>query len=123
MSEHVPYNHTHGTLAKRPVLVSIVCIIGFVWVLFTFPGVLSPDVKRAGTFYPPLLGLAICLKFISFVGVWYTKRWGIHLFTYVMIAQSLLLFLLNDLSYAGIATGVLMLGVMLPYYRKFDVNL
>jgi hypothetical protein len=123
MSEPVPYNHTHGTLAKRPVLVSIVCIIGFVWVLFTFPGVLAPDVKRAGAIYPPLLGLTICLKFIAFVGIWYTKRWGIHLFTYVMIAQSLLLFLLNDLSFAGITVAVIMLIILFPYYRKFDINL
>ncbi|MCU0434066.1 MAG: hypothetical protein MUC87_11475 [Bacteroidia bacterium] len=98
-------------------------MIGFLWVLFTFSGVLSPDVKRAGALYPPLLGLAICMKFIAFIGIWHMKRWGIHLFTYVMITQSLLLFLLNDLSIAGISTGVIMLTIFMTFYRRFDVNL
>src|ERR1035437_1416738 len=66
--------------AKRPTVLSIVCMIGFAWVLFTFTGVFSPSVKKLGVFMPAIYGLIIAATFISFIGVWHMKRWGTELY-------------------------------------------
>src|SRR3954465_6317506 len=65
---------------KRPLVISIICIIGYITVLFTFPQVFSPPIKRLGLFMPALYGIIVASQFIGCVGLWYFKRWGAELY-------------------------------------------
>jgi hypothetical protein len=108
---------------KRPRLISIICILGFIWIVFSFPSVFSPSIKKMGDWYPALFGLIVASSFISYIGVWHMKRWGVQLFIITFFIKEVLLILLEDLSYVGIAFSLFFLISMLFFYRRMDLNL
>lgn len=108
---------------KRPGLLKAVCILGFIWIVFSFPAVFSPAIKKMGDWYPALFGLIVAASFISYIGVWHMKRWGVQLFIITFFIKEILLILVNDVNYAGIFFSILFIIVMLAYYRRMDPNL
>jgi len=111
------------SVRKRPVLLTTICILGYVWIVFSFPGVFSPTVKKLGEWYPALFGLLVAGSFISYVGVWHMKRWGVQLFVIIFFIKEALLILINDVNYIGIIFSVFFISSMVAYYRQMDVNL
>lgn len=110
---------------KRPVLILILCIIGWIMVVLNFIDAFSPSVKKLGQFYPALYSLVMCLQFIAFVGIWYMKRWGVELFIASFFLKLVLFVFMNTLSFSSITfvLSVIFIIVLLIYYRKMDVNL
>jgi hypothetical protein len=110
-------------IKKRPRLITFVCILGFIWIVFSFPAVFSPSVKKQGDWYPALFGLIVAFSFIAYIGVWHLKRWGVNLFIITFFIKEILLVLINDLSYIGLVFSTLFISVMLFFYKNMDVNL
>jgi hypothetical protein len=111
---------------KRPTVLSIVCMLGFAWVLFTFPGVFSPSIKKLGVFMPAIYGLIISATFISFIGVWYMKRWGPELYVLSFCGKMLFFVLTHTFSLPsvlGIVFSIWFTIMFLIYYHRMDVNL
>jgi hypothetical protein len=108
---------------KRPLLIRIVCILGFIWIVFSFPSVFSPSIKKMGDWYPALFGLIVASSFISYIGVWHMKRWGVQLFGITFFIKEILLVMVEDISYVGIAFSLFFLISMLLYYKRMDLNL
>ena len=112
--------------SKRPTVLSIVCMIGFAWILFTFPGVFSPSVKKLGVFMPAIYGLIIAATFISFIGVWHMKRWGPELYVLSFCAKILFFIFTNTFglsSVLGILFSVWFIVMYAIFYKRMDVNL
>lgn len=112
-----------GILIKRPLLLSIVCVLGFIWVVISLPGVFAPSVKKINDLMPALLGMVRASMFISFIGVWYLKQWGVRLFIMTMFIKETVYFVIDDTNYLGAFLSVLFIIAMLPYYKKMDPNL
>ena len=93
-------------LQKRPFVLTIICILGFSWIVVSFPAVFSPSIKKLGDWYPALFGLIVAESFISFIGVWHQKRWGVTLFTTTFIVKEMVLLLIDDVSYVGIGFSI-----------------
>jgi hypothetical protein len=111
---------------KRPLIITIICIIGFLWVVLTFPGVFSPSVKKLGVFMPAIYGLIVAATFISFIGVWHMKRWGTELYALSFFSKILFFVLTKSFeltSVLGIVFSVWFIITYLVYYRRMDINL
>src|ERR1043165_4447494 len=108
---------------KRPGWIKTVCILGFIWIVFSFPSVFSPSVKTMGDWFPALCGLIVACSVISYIGVWHMKRWGVRLFIITFFVKEAVLILVDDVNYAGVLFSVLFLIPMLIYYRRMDLNL
>lgn len=111
---------------KRPTILSVICILGFCWILFTFPGVFSPSVKKLGVFMPAVYGLIIAATFISLIGVWHMKRWGTELYVLAFCAKILFLVLTHTFGFSsilGILFSIWFVVMFLIYYKRMDVNL
>lgn len=111
---------------KRPKLVSAICIIGFISVVFTFPSVFSPSVKKIGDFVPALYGFIVAANFMAFIGLWHMKQWGVQLYLFTFFVKTLFLISINDLgtgTFVGISAAVIFSVVLIRYYPKMDVNL
>jgi hypothetical protein len=101
-------------------------MIGFMWVLFTFPGVFSPSIKKLGVFIPAVYGLIIAATFISLIGVWHMKRWGPELYVLTFCGKILFLLLTNTFglsSIVGIIFSLWFIAMFLLYYKRMDINL
>jgi hypothetical protein len=111
---------------KRPVIISILCIIGYIWIVFSFLGAFAPEIKRTGAFMPALLGTIVAFQFISFIGIWHMKKWGVEMFIISFFAKVTFFFWLDKLGvglYIGMALSVFMLIPYLLLYKKMDRNL
>src|SRR5687767_3431015 len=76
-------------MMKRPKMISVICIVGYLSVLFSFPQVFSPPVKKMGVLVPALYGILVSAHFISCVGIWYFKQWGVQLYLLAFFAKTL----------------------------------
>ncbi|MES2394672.1 MAG: hypothetical protein V4549_01635, partial [Bacteroidota bacterium] len=99
-------------IRKRPKLITFVCVLGFTWIVFSFPAVFSPSVKKLGDWYPALFGLIVAVSFISYIGVWHMKRWGVSLFVVSFFIKEMILILINDINYIGIVFSSLFILIM-----------
>jgi hypothetical protein len=102
-------------------------VIGFIWVTITIPGIFSPETKRLGDWFPALFGLIIAAHFISLIGIWHMKRWGVEVYMINFFLKTLVHFLTGQVTdffvILGILFSVVFLGFFLAHYRKMDFNL
>lgn len=108
---------------KRPGLLTVVCILGFIWIVFGFIGVFSPSVKKLGDWFPALFGLMVAANFMAFIGIWHMKRWGVYVFAIAFFIKEIVLILIDDVSIVGVVFSLFFLGSMFAYFKRMDVNL
>ena len=111
-----------SVIRKRPLLISIVCILGFIWIVFSLPAVFSPTVKKLGDWYPALFGFIVAASFISYIGVWHMKRWGCSLFIITFFIKEIILIITEDVSASGIIFSLFFICTMVAYFKRMDVN-
>ncbi len=110
----------------KPKLITVTAAISIVLILLSFPMLFLPSIKKLGDFIPMLLGIIITLQFISVVGVWHMKRWGVELFIIMFFARMFLFIYLDIIDfrfYFNIGTSVFFSSCFLAYYKKMDTNL
>jgi hypothetical protein len=111
---------------KRPKIISLICILGFIALFFSFLAVFSPWAKKMGDLVPAFYGIIVAAGFMSFIGLWNMKRWGAELFFIVFFVKTLFFVLLNDLgpgTIFSIVSSLLYSIALVRYYPKMDVNL
>ncbi|VAW95911.1 hypothetical protein MNBD_GAMMA21-1580 [hydrothermal vent metagenome] len=59
---------------KRPIIITIICIIGFIGGLVSVPLIFSDIASSIGSWYPPYLGLSVIIGFACFVGFWQMRK-------------------------------------------------
>jgi membrane protease YdiL (CAAX protease family) len=113
-------------LKKRPKVLSLICILGFLWIVFTFPGMFSPATKKMGDWVPAIYGLLIALSFISFIGIWNLKRWGVELYIGVFFAKMIFFTLTSQFEgdvFVGILFSIWFILTFLRFYKRLQLNL
>lgn len=108
---------------KRPIILKIICILGFISIVFSFLSVFSPSVKKMGDWYPALFGLLVAVSFISYIGLWHMKRWGVQLFIITFFVKEIVSVLSGDLNVGTIFISILFIIPMLMFYKRMDLNL
>ena len=111
---------------KRPKIISFICIIGYLTVVFTFPQVFSPGIKKLGIFMPAIYGILVACNFIACVGIWYFKQWGAQLYLISFFAKTIFFLIIHEFtfgSYFATALSLFSILLLLKYYRKMSPNL
>ena len=106
--------------------IRIVTIIALILVLLAFPMLFTPSIKRMGDFIPMILGIIITLQFVSLIGIWHMKQWGVQLFI-IMFCIRVITFMFLDLYefrfFFNIVYSLTFIVFFLIHYRKMDTNL
>ena len=111
------------TLTKRPILLSIVCIVGYVWVFINFPGIFSPFLKKQGDWMPAIFGLIVAAEFIGYVGVWHLKKWGVNLYIVASFSKYVFSLATDSVNYVGLSFSILFITLFLFFYKRLDNEL
>lgn len=110
----------------RPKTISVVSVIAIILILLSFPMLFMPSIKRMGDFVPMLLGIIITLQFISIIGIWHMKKWGVLLFI-IMYCLRVITFIGLDLYGFRfgffVFYGLLFSIIYSVYYKRMDDNL
>lgn len=113
-------------LVQRPKSISIITVTAIVLVLLAFPMLFTPSIKRMGDFVPMILGIIITLQFVSLIGIWHMKQWGVQLFI-IMFCVRVMTFMFLDLYtfrfFFNIFYSIIFIIFFLIHYRKMDTNL
>jgi len=110
----------------RPKIITFICIIGYLSVVFTFPQVFSPQIKKLGVFIPAIYGILVAANFIACVGLWYFKQWGVQLYLISVFAKTLFYILSDQLAfgfYFNIILSFIFIIILLRFYPKMNPNL
>jgi hypothetical protein len=111
---------------KRPKIITIICVFGYISVVLTFPQVFSPPIKRLGVFIPALFGILVAAHFMACVGLWYFKRWGAELYLFAFFARTLFYMLTDQMGPAftlNIIVTAFFAFFLVRYYPRMDANL
>ena len=108
---------------KRPVILTITCIVGISWSLANFIYVFSPFIKKISDWAPAIYGIIVALQFISFIGIWHMKRWGVTLCISAFFTKIIFSIFVNDVSYIGIGLSVVLTVFFLIFYLRMDNEL
>lgn len=73
--------------------------------------------------YPALFGSIISLRFMSLVGVWFMKKWGVLLFVAVFILNEIMRTMIDDVSYVELPFSAILSIIFLSHYKLMDRNL
>ena len=110
----------------RPKLISFICIIGYLTVVFTFPQVFSPSIKKLGIYMPAIYGILVAGNFIACVGIWYFKQWGAQIYLLSFFAKTIFFITIHQFSfgsYVATALSLFSIFVLFKYYTKMSPNL
>lgn len=102
---------------KRHIILTIICIIGILWSLGSFVFVFSPTIKKISDWAPAIYGIIVALQFISFIGIWYMKRWGVMVCISAFFAKIIFSVVVNDIGYVSIGLAIAFTIVFLVFYR------
>lgn len=108
---------------KRPVIITIICIVGILWSLGNFISVFSPFIKKISDWAPAIYGIIVAMQFISFIGVWNMKRWGTMIFIAAFFSKLIFSVFTDDVNYAGIGLGIVFTIFFLIFYKAMDDEL
>jgi hypothetical protein len=76
---------------KRPVIITVICIIGFIGALLSIPILFTHFASDVGAWYPPFLGLSSIVGIISFIGLWRMRLWGLYLYLVMFVVAQVVL--------------------------------
>ena len=114
------------TVRKRPIILSIICVIGFIISAVQIILISYPGIRSIAKWYPIAYGLLTALRFMSLVGTWYMKKWGPELFVYTLLAKITIQVLVGDFTTAASVDAALcsLFSVFfLIYHKRMDRNL
>lgn len=111
---------------KRPGIITTFCVIGYIFIVFTFPQVFSPSIKKLGVYMPAVYGVLVAANFISYVGIWYFKQWGVQLFLISFFAKMLFYISTGQFGfffYLNTLISVVFIVILLRFYTRMNPNL
>lgn len=108
---------------KRPWLVTIFCIVNGLWAIKLLPSIANPALKQYGDYFPPLYGIIVAFIFISVIGIWHMRRWGVNMYIVSFFMKQLFLMFIDDISNTGIVVSAASIIVFLIYYKQMSKEL
>ena len=109
---------TPPALHQRPPVITIICILGFLGVLFVVPRVFSSAARDVGTWYPPYLAFIGIVGLICNIGFWQMKKWGFYGYVaFVALNQFIMLTTGTWLPVALIAP-VSIIAILAFYFKR-----
>jgi hypothetical protein len=112
------------TTLKRPVIITIICILGFLGAVMMLLTLLNPSartqmIQEEGVIIIPFLMSIFILWVAGMIGYWKMKRWGVYLY-FVMAVISIgggFLFNLQTGTFSYLMP-IIVIGIGLIYFKR-----
>jgi len=76
---------------KRPVAITVICVIGFIGALLVIPMLFSSVVQSIAPWYPPLLAVSAVIGLACMVGLWMMRKWAVYTYTAFFLVNQVIL--------------------------------
>ncbi len=106
---------------KRPVAITIISILGFIGSLFSILIlILALSKGRVSTAYAIMLPLSSIIGIASMVGLWKMKKWGVYLYSVLILFNQIFLIYLGVWSAVSLIIPAIVLGVAYANINKMS---
>jgi hypothetical protein len=112
---------------KRPLLISIICVIGFIGAILTPIGLFTSSVSPVGVVAPSIqfptwyiiFSLVLALVYLfGLIEIWKMRKRGIELYTITAIVEYIIGFTFSFASFAGLIISIIAIGLIWMYYKR-----
>lgn len=103
---------------KRPVAIIIICVIGFIGLLFAVPLILSQAARDVGAWYPAYLAANTAIGAVSFIGLWTMRKWAVYLYTAMGALNQIVLFSMHVWNPLALIIPAIVIIVMFIYVKQ-----
>jgi hypothetical protein len=112
------------TTVKRPAIITIICILGFLGAVMMLLTLLNPSartqmIQEEGVIIIPFLMSIFIFWVAGMIGYWKMKRWGVHLYIVMAVISIGAGFLFNlqtgTISYL---MPIIVIGIGLIYFKR-----
>jgi len=105
---------------KRPLSITIICIIGFIGGILVIPVVFSPMAQYVATWYPLYLGFTALVGFISLLGLWFMKKWGAYSYIGLTILNQIVTLEMGVWNFMVLLIPFIIVVISLLYISKME---
>jgi len=115
---------------KRPTLITIICILGFIGAVLTPIGLFVNSFSPTGVVEPPvqfpiwyiIFSLVLLLAYLfGLVEIWKMRRRGIEIYTITAIVEYVIGFIFGFASILGLVVSIIAIGLIWMYYKKMHL--
>lgn len=103
---------------KRPVIITVICIVGFIGAAFAIPLVFSPVASSIGAWYPPYLAFTSIVGLTCLIGLWKMKKWGIIGYSALTAVNQLVLLAMGVWSILALLIPGIVIAISFSHFSK-----
>jgi hypothetical protein len=105
---------------KRPIAITVICIIGFIGAAVVLPLNLYALLQGDRTWYPLLSIVNGALGLATIIGLWMMKKWSVIVYTATYVITLLVLLATGRWSLVGLIVPLVVIIIGFYYYRQMD---
>lgn len=102
---------------KRPIAITVICIIGFIGALLVVPVMFTDIVWQVGAWYPPYLGLSTIIGLACMVGLWMMRKWAAYLYTAFAVVNQVVLLVMGFWTAFALLIPAVVVVIALIYVK------
>src|SRR5215471_21207352 len=103
---------------SRPAIITTLCVVMFVGVVFIVAIIFSQSVRDIGAWYPPLLAFSAVVGFVCMIGLWKMRKWAVYGYTAFYVVNQVVLLATGLWSISALVIPGIFIAVMFSQVSK-----
>jgi hypothetical protein len=103
---------------KRPVAITVICVIGFIGAALTIPMLFSSAVQGIAPWYPALLGISAAIGLACMIGLWMMRKWAVYTYTAFFAVTQAIMISAGFFNAIGLIIPLIIIVIMFMYLSR-----
>jgi hypothetical protein len=103
---------------RRPLPITIICVIGFLGVLVVVPLIFSAQARNIGAWFPVALAFSAIIGFACMVGLWQMRRWSAYIYIAATAINEAIAVIAGTWNILSLIVPGIVIAVMLMYLKR-----
>jgi hypothetical protein len=105
-------------IGKRPVAVTVLCVISAIGVIFTVPLIFTDAARAIGGWYPPCLALGGIIGAACTVGFWIMRKWAAYLYIAMFVVNQIVMLAMGIWSVFALVIPLIVVVIACVYLPR-----
>ncbi len=103
---------------RRPPVVTILCILGFIGAVLVVPSALSAAAREVGPWYPSYLFFVGLSGLVCNIGFWKMRKWGLYLYLAVTAFNQVVMLNTGNWQPMTLIAPAIVIGIIAYYFNR-----
>jgi hypothetical protein len=106
--------------AQRPLVITAICVIGFINATQMINLIMSPMSKQVGAFYPFYFSVSVLISLACIAGLWFLKRSAALVYSVLLVCNQLVLLNMGYWEISAAIIPICIIGLLLKYWDQMQ---